>query len=82
MGAVLGALLALAAIVTNRHLFELIVHSPSPRFFIALLVGVPSFLIAAGATLTGFMFTTIEMNTPLAKQRAISSRDENRDSEK
>ena len=30
MGAVLGALLALALIVTDHHLFELIAHFPSP----------------------------------------------------
>jgi membrane protein implicated in regulation of membrane protease activity len=82
MGAVLGALLALAAIVTNRHLFELITNSPSPRFLIALLMGVCAFLIAAGATLTGLVFTTNEINSPLAKQRAVSPRDERRDSEK
>jgi hypothetical protein len=63
MGAVLGALLALAVIVTNRHLFELIAHSPSPRFFTMLLIGVCSFLIAAGATLSGLIFTTAEINS-------------------
>ena len=49
MDAVLGALLALALIDTNRHLFEL------------------SFLIAAGATLSGLLFTTIEIDSPPAK---------------
>jgi hypothetical protein len=67
MGAVLGALLALALIVTNRHLFELIAHFPSPGFPLARLVGVSSFLIAAGATLTGLLFTTIEINSPPRK---------------
>jgi hypothetical protein len=78
MGAMLGALLALAAIVTNRHLLELIAHSPSPRFLIILLVGVCSFLIAAGATLSGLILTTIEINSPAAKGRA-SLPDERRD---
>jgi hypothetical protein len=82
MGAVLGALLALVLIVTNRHLFELIAHFPSPGFPLALLVGVSSFLIAAGATLSGLIFTTIEINSPPAKGRAISPPDERRDSEK
>jgi len=79
MGAVLGALLALALIVTNRHLFALIAHSASPGFLIALLTGVFSLLIAAGATLSGLIFTTIEINSPSAKQRAISSPDKGRD---
>jgi hypothetical protein len=63
MGAVLGALLALALIVTNRHLFELTAHFPSPGFPLVLLMGVSSFVIAAGATLTGLLFTTIEINS-------------------
>src|SRR5262249_58348963 len=79
MGVVLGALLALALIVTNRHLFELIAHFPSPGFPLALLIGVSSFLIAAGATLSGLLFTTVEMNSPPAKRRAISSPDKRRD---
>jgi hypothetical protein len=82
MGAVLGALLASALIVTNRHLFELIANSPSPRFLMVLLVGASSFLIAAGATLSGLIFTTVEINSPLPKQRAISSPDKRRDSGK
>ena len=83
MGAVLGALLALAVIVTNRHFFEMIAHSPSPRFLVALLMGVTSFLIAAGATLSGAIFTTIELNSsPLARQRVISSKADRKDPEK
>jgi hypothetical protein len=81
MGAVLGALLALALIVTNRHLFELIAHSPSPRFFLALFMGISSSLIAAGATLSGIIFMTAEMNAPAAKQRAISPPRKRKDSE-
>jgi hypothetical protein len=80
MGAVLGALLALAVIVTNPHLFGLIAHSSSPSFVIMLFVGVSSFLIAAGATISGLIFTTIEINSPRAKQRAISSPDKRSDS--
>jgi uncharacterized membrane protein len=82
MGAVLGALLGLAVLVTNHRLSELIAHSSSPRFHMALLMGVFSFLIAAGATLSGLIFTTIEINSPLAKQRAINSPDERRESGK
>jgi hypothetical protein len=82
MGAILGALLALALIVTNRHLFELIAHSPSPKFLIGLFLGVSSFLIAADATLSGLTFTTIEINSPLTKQRAVNSPENRRDSGK
>jgi hypothetical protein len=82
MGAVLGALLALALIVTNRHLFELIAHFPSPGFPLAQLIGVSSFLIAAGATLSGLIFTTVEINSPPAKRRIISPPDKRGDSEK
>ncbi|MGC2077389.1 MAG: hypothetical protein WA728_15395 [Xanthobacteraceae bacterium] len=82
MGAVLGALLALALIVTNHHLFELIAHSQSPRFFVALLMGVSSSLIAAGATFSGLIFKTVEMNSPPAKRRAINPSNKRRDSGK
>jgi hypothetical protein len=75
MGVVLGALLALALIVTNRHLVELSAHFPSPGFPLALLMGVSSFLIAAGATLSGLLFTTVEINSSSAKRRAISPPD-------
>ena len=63
MGAILGALLALALIVTDRHLFELIAHFPSPGFPLLRLIGVCSCSIAAGATLTGLIFTTIEIDS-------------------
>jgi NhaP-type Na+/H+ or K+/H+ antiporter len=82
MGAVLGALLALALIATNRHLFELIAHSPSPRFLVALLMGVSSSLIAAGATFSGLIFMTAEMNPRPAKQRAIGPSNKRRGSDK
>jgi hypothetical protein len=75
MGAVLGVLLAFALILTNRQLFELIAHSPSPRFLMAVLLSISTSLIAAGATLSGFIFTIIEINSPPAKRRAISPPD-------
>jgi NhaP-type Na+/H+ or K+/H+ antiporter len=78
MGAVLGALLALALIVTSRHLFELIAHSPSPTSFLALIMGVFSFLIAAGATLSGLIFTTME-NELAAKRMPVRPPDKRRD---
>lgn len=67
MGAILGALLGLAVIATNHHLYELIAHSQSPRFLTVLLMGVCSFLIAAGATLSGLIFTTVEINSASGK---------------
>jgi hypothetical protein len=80
--AVLGVLLAFASIFTNHHLFELIAHSPSPRLLMAVLLGGSSSLIAAGATVSGFIFTTTEINSPPAKRRAINPPDDRRDSEK
>src|SRR5690349_19951656 len=82
MGAVLGGLLALALLVTDSDLFRVIAHSPSPGFDIALLMSVFSFLIAAGATFSGFIFTNIEINSQLAKRRAISRPDKREESEK
>lgn len=82
MGAVLGVVLAFALILTNRQLFELIAHSQSPRFLMAVLLGVSTSLIAAGATLSGFIFTTIELNSPPAKPRAVSLPDKRKDAGK
>jgi hypothetical protein len=82
MGAVLGALLALALLVTNSDLFRLIAHSPSPGFDIALLMSVFSFLIAAGATFSGFIFTSIEISSQLAKGRTINPPDRRKETEK
>jgi hypothetical protein len=70
MGAVLGALLALALIVSNPHVFELIAHSRSPTIFFALFMGVCSFLIAVGATVSGAIFTTTE-NELAAKKMPV-----------
>jgi hypothetical protein len=60
MGAVLGGLLALALLVTNGDLLKMIAHSPAPGFDIALLMSVFSFLIAAGASFSGFIFTSVK----------------------
>jgi hypothetical protein len=47
-----------------------------------VLIGVSSSLIATGATLSGFIFTAIEMNAPPAKRRAIRPPDKREDSRK
>jgi NhaP-type Na+/H+ or K+/H+ antiporter len=78
MGAVLGALLALALVVTNRHVFELIMHSRSPTIFFALFMGVCSFLIAVGATVSGAIFTNTE-NELAAKKMPARPPDKRRD---
>ena len=79
MGGILGALLALALIVTNRHLFELIAHSPSPTIFLALAMGISSFVIAAGATLSGLVFTTIENELTAPKRMRVNPPDKRGD---
>jgi NhaP-type Na+/H+ or K+/H+ antiporter len=81
MGAVLGALLGLALVATNRHLSGLIAHSQSRIFLLALLMGVCSSLIAAGATLSGLIFMTAEMNATPAKRRAVSPPRKRKDSD-
>jgi hypothetical protein len=56
MGAILGALLALALMVANRHIFHFIASSSTPLTEMAFLVGFISFVFAMGATLSGFIF--------------------------
>jgi hypothetical protein len=60
MGAVLGALLALALLATNRDLLKLIAHSPSPGFDVVLFMSVFSFLIAAGASFSGLILRALK----------------------
>jgi hypothetical protein len=50
MGAILGALLALALIGTNGHILQLIASSSSPSLSMALFVGFFSFVVGTGAT--------------------------------
>jgi NhaP-type Na+/H+ or K+/H+ antiporter len=69
MGAILGALLAIALMVANRHIFHFIASSSSPMTEMAFFVGFISFVFAIGATLSGFIFTAIEINALKAKQR-------------
>jgi NhaP-type Na+/H+ or K+/H+ antiporter len=69
MGAVLGALLAIALMITNRHIFHFIASSASPLTEMAFFVGFISFVFAIGATLSGFIFTAIELNALEERQR-------------
>jgi NhaP-type Na+/H+ or K+/H+ antiporter len=69
MGAILGALLAVALIVTNRHIFQVIASSSSPSGSLALFVGFFSFVVGTGATISGFIFTAIEPSAFEAKQQ-------------
>lgn len=82
MGALLGALLALALLTTNSEVFKMMAHSPSPMFDVAFFIGVFSFMIAAGASFSGFILSTIEIESQLAKRRGISPRINRRDFEK
>lgn len=69
MGLTLGALFALVLIVTNQHIFELIASSSSPSGTMALFVGFFAFVIGTGATISGFIFSAIELNALEAKQQ-------------
>jgi cytochrome b561 len=68
MGVILGALLALALIVSNQNIFQLIVTSPSPLLDLAVVIGFFSFMVGIGSTLTGFFFTLVE-NSSEAKHQ-------------
>jgi hypothetical protein len=69
MGAILGALLGLALIATNPQIFQFIVSSSSPLMEMAVFVGFFSFVVGTGATMSGFVFTAIELNALEAKQQ-------------
>ena len=69
MGAILGVLLGLGLIVTDKNIFQFIVSSSSPLMEMAVFVGFFSFVIGIGATLSGFIFTAIELNALGAKQQ-------------
>jgi NhaP-type Na+/H+ or K+/H+ antiporter len=69
MGAILGALLGLALIITNRHIFQLIDSSSSPSISLALFVGFFAFVVSTGASISGFFFTAIELTALEAKQQ-------------
>jgi hypothetical protein len=69
MGGVLGALLALSGILTNQNVFQLITTSASPSIDLTIFVGFFSFVVGTGATISGCIFTAIELNELEAKER-------------
>ena len=69
MGAILGVLLGLGLIVNDTNIFQFIASSSSPFMEMAVFVGFFSFVIGTGATVSGFIFTAIELNALEAKQQ-------------
>jgi len=69
MGAILGALLGLGLIVTDQNIFRFIVSSSSPLMEMVVFVGFFSFVVGTGATISGFVFTVLELNELKAKQQ-------------
>jgi NhaP-type Na+/H+ or K+/H+ antiporter len=69
MGVMLGALLGLALIVTNQNIFQFIVSSSSPLMNMAVFVGFFSFVVGTGATVSGVVFTALELNALEAKRQ-------------
>jgi type IV secretory pathway TrbL component len=74
MGAILGVLLGLALIVTDKSIFQFIVSSSSPLLNMAMFVGFFSFVVGTGATISGFIFTALELNTLEAKPKRVDQR--------
>jgi NAD/NADP transhydrogenase alpha subunit len=69
MGAILGTLLGLALIITNGHIFQLIASSSSPSISMALFIGFFAFVVSTGATISGFIFTAVELAALEARQQ-------------
>jgi hypothetical protein len=80
MGAVLGALLASAMILTHKDIFQSMASSSSSLMDMAFFVGVLSFAIGMGASMTGFGFTVIELEALEAKRQARFNQRRNPDS--
>jgi hypothetical protein len=61
MGAGLGVLLALLLLICDtRNVFGSIVNSGSPKLTLAIFFGTLTSLIAAGSTITGWIFNMME----------------------
>jgi hypothetical protein len=78
MGVVLGALFALALVISNRQIFHLIASSSSPSASMGLFVGFFSSVFAIGATLSGYIFTAVELNGLEAKRQSTTQVEKNR----
>ncbi len=61
--------MAVVLIVTNRDIFQVIASSSSPSVSMALLIGFFSFVVGTSATISGFIFTAVELNALEAKQQ-------------
>jgi hypothetical protein len=61
----------LALILIDQNIFQFIVSSSSPLMNVAVFVGFFSFVVGTGATMSGFIFTAIELNSLKAKQQTI-----------
>lgn len=60
VGAGLGVFLALSVIVGNTIVFDWLVRSAAPGISVLATIGVFAFLMAAGYSITGFIFAAIE----------------------
>jgi Ni/Fe-hydrogenase subunit HybB-like protein len=69
MGTILGALLGISLILTNQLISQLIASSSSPSISLAVFIGFFSFVVGTGATISGFIFSAIELNALEAKQQ-------------
>jgi predicted alpha/beta superfamily hydrolase len=70
MGVILGAILGLVLILTNPQIFQFIVSSSSPWMNTAVFLGFFSFVVGTGATMTGYIFTVIELDSLKMKKQA------------
>jgi NhaP-type Na+/H+ or K+/H+ antiporter len=69
MGVILGALLGLALILTNQNIFQFIASSSSPLMNTGVFLCFFSFVVGTGATMTGYIFTVIELDSLKVKQQ-------------
>jgi NhaP-type Na+/H+ or K+/H+ antiporter len=69
MGLMLGAIFGLALILTDQNIFQFIVSSSSPLMNMTIFIGFFSFVVGMGATMSGFIFTAIELNSLKVKEQ-------------
>ncbi len=69
MGLILGALLGVALILTDKGISQFLVSSSSPLMNMAVFIGYFCFVVGTGATMTGYIFITIERDALKVKQQ-------------